>query len=380
MPTVADTQHASAEQQAVQALLDEADIQIGGDRPWDIQVHRTDFYRRVLAGGSMALGEAYMDGWWDCDALDEFTCRVLRAGLREKAGTSWRLIWNVVRARLLNRQSRSRAYHIGEAHYDKGNDLYRAMLDRRMVYSCAYWKQADTLDEAQEAKLDLICRKIGLRSGQRVLDIGCGWGGFAQYAAEEYGAEVVGITVSKKQVRLARERCAGLPVEIRYQDYRDLDESFDHIVSVGMFEHVGPKNYRTYMEVVKRCLRPEGLFLLHTIGASTTSDVVDPWIDTYIFPGGVIPSTKQIAEAAEGLFVHEDWHNFGADYDPTLVAWHENFERHWDALRERYDERFRRMWNYYLLMSAGNFRARANQVWQIVFSHDGLPGGYESVR
>lgn len=380
MPTVADTKEAPAGKHTVRELLAEADIEINGDRPWDLQVHNPDLYPSILSGGSLALGESYIDGWWDCEALDEFFCRVLRSGVREKASRSWRFFWNVVKARVLNLQSRSRAYNIGEAHYDKGNDLYRAMLDRRMVYSCAYWKEADTLDEAQEAKLDLICRKIGLEPGQRVLDIGCGWGSFVQYAAEAYGAEAVGITVSKEQVRLGRERCEGLPVEIRYEDYRDLDETFDHVVSVGMFEHVGPKNYRTYMEVVKRCLKPDGLFLLHTIGAPSTARAVDPWIDKYIFPGGFIPSVTQIAEAAEGLFVHEDWHNFGADYDPTLMAWHENFERHWDALEEDYDERFRRMWNYYLLMCAGSFRARSNQVWQIVFSHEGQLGGYESVR
>ena len=380
MPRVANTQTMAPGQHAIAELLAEADIEIDGDRPWDMQVHHPRLYRRILSGGSLALGEAYMDGWWDCDALDEFFFRVLRTGLREKASTSWRFYWNVVKAYLMNRQGASRAYDIGTSHYDKGNDLYQAMLDARMVYSCAYWKGADALDAAQVAKLDLVCRKIGLASGDRVLDIGCGWGSFARYAARAYGAEVVGITVSKEQVTLGRARCAGLPVEVRFQDYRDLDETFDHIVSIGMFEHVGPKNYATYMDVVKRCLNPGGLFLLHTIGASTSSHVVDPWIDTYIFPGGVIPSVAQVADAAEGRLVVEDWHNIGVHYDPTLMAWHRNLERRWDELPDRYDERFRRMWTYYLLMSAGNFRARANHVWQIVFSHDGLLGGYQSVR
>lgn len=379
MSTVTTTATVAPGQRTLAGLLAEADIEINGDRPWDLQVHDDCFYRRVLSGGSLALGEAYMDRWWDCNALDQFFFRVLRAGLREKAARSWRFYRDVIKAYVLNRQGRSRAFAIGERHYDKGNDLYCAMLDKRMVYSCGYWKEAATLDAAQKAKLDLVCRKIGLTPGDRVLDIGCGWGSFVQYAAKEYGAEMVGITVSEEQVRLARERCKNLPVEVRYQDYRDVKGTFDHVVSIGMFEHVGPKNYDTYMEVVKRCLAPEGLFLLHTIGASTSSHVVDPWIDRYIFPGGVIPSVAQIADAAEGYFVMEDWHNIGPHYDPTLMAWYRNVEGQWDALAS-YDERFRRMWRYYLLMSAGNFRARANQVWQIVFSHEGVLGGYDNVR
>lgn len=379
MSTV-EAQQASSTRRAAQELLDMADVRINGNRPWDIQIRNPGFYNRVMAGGSLALGETYMNGWWDCEALDEFIYRLLRSGVREKASRSWQFVWNYVKAQILNMQSRSRAYEVGERHYDMGNDLYEAMLDERMVYSCAYWKDADTLDAAQTAKLDLICRKIDLQPGMRVLDIGCGWGSLLQYAAEEYGAEGVGVTVSKEQVTLGRERCQGLPVEIRLQDYRELDETFDRVVSVGMFEHVGPKNYRTYMEVVKRCLESDGLSLLHTIGSPQTSNVVDPWIDRYIFPNGIIPSATQIAKAAEGLFVIEDWHNFGAYYDFTLMAWDQNFEEHWDALAAHYDERFRRMWQYYLLSSAGNFRARENQVWQIIFSHDGLLGGYESVR
>ena len=380
MPVTTQTKATAPGQRAIAALLDEADVQINGDRPWDLHVHDSRLYHRLLSGGSLALGEAYMDGWWDCDALDAFSCRVHRAGVREKAAHSWRFYWNILKAYLLNPQDPSRAYAIGEQHYDIGNDLYRAMLDDRMVYSCAYWKAVRSLDDAQTAKLDLICRKMGLQAGDRVLDVGCGWGSFAQYAAQTYGAHVVGITVSDAQVRLARQRCRDLPVEIRFQDYRKLDESFDHIVSIGMFEHVGPKNYATYMDVVKRCLRAEGLFLLHTIGTSLSAHTVDPWIEQYIFPGGVIPSVAQVADAAEGRFVMEDWHNIGSHYDPTLMAWHRNVKRAWDRLGGRYDERFRRMWTYYLLMSAGAFRARANQVWQIVFSHDGVRGGYASIR
>lgn len=287
---------------------------------------------------------------------------------------------HILRAILLNPSGKARAFQVGERHYDLGNRLYRGMLDRRMVYSCGYWKNADNLDAAQEAKLDLICRKLGLKRGDRVLDVGCGWGSFAEYAAERYGVEVVGITVSKEQVVLGNESCRGLPVELRLLDYRDMEGEFDHVVSIGMFEHVGLRNYRIYMEKVRQCLKDGGLFLLQTIGGNDSVTKLDPWFEKYIFPNSLIPSIRQISAAAEGLFVMEDWHNFGADYDPTLMSWFRNFDRNWDSLSEIYDERFYRMWRYYLLSSAGTFRARCLQVWQIVFSKEGVRGGYLTVR
>lgn len=377
--TVSDTETSGAAA-GLQELLSEADVRVNGDRSWDPQVHDSRLYRRVLSGGSLAVGQAYMDGWWDCEALDQFFYRILRARLDEKLSWSWQFLWNLLKAFILNRQSESRAYEVGEEHYDRGNDLFRHMLDDRMVYSCGYWRRADTLDEAQEAKLDLICQKLGLEPGMRVLDIGCGWGSFAKYAAEEYGVKVVGVTISEEQASLARERCADLPVEIRLQDYRKIDETFDRIVSIGMFEHVGHKNHRTYMEAVRRCLRRDGLTMLHTIGNFSSGRVTDPWIDTYIFPNGLIPSATQITQAAEDLFVIEDWHNFGPDYDQTLMAWARNFEASWDVLSDRYSDRFYRMWRYYLHQCAGAFRARRNQLWQIVLSPEGVDGRYVSVR
>ena len=371
---------ATAARKSLQGLLQEADVRLNGDRPWDPHVHDERLYRRVLSGGSLAAGEAYLEGWWDCQALDQLFYRVLRAHLDEKMGWSWKLLWNIVKAVVLNRQSASRAYEVGEEHYDRGNDLFRHMLDNRMVYSCGYWRRADTLEAAQEAKLDLICRKLDLQPGMRLLDIGCGWGGFAAYAAEEYGVEVVGVTVSKEQVPVAREQCAGLPVEIRLQDYRNVEEIFDRVVSIGMFEHVGHKNHRTYMETVRRCLVDNGLSMLHTIGSFSSDSVTDPWIDKYVFPNGLIPSARQVTQATEDLFVIEDWHNFGPDYDRTLMAWAGNFEANWDVLSTRYTERFYRMWRYYLYQCAGAFRARHNQLWQIVLSPDGVDGRYLSVR
>jgi cyclopropane-fatty-acyl-phospholipid synthase len=249
-----------------------------------------------------------------------------------------------------------------------------------MSYSCAYWLHAQTLEEAQRAKLDMICRKLELKPGERLLDIGCGWGGLARYAAENYGVEVFGITVSKEQLKLARERCAGLPVTLELMDYRELSGRFDKIVSVGMFEHVGPKNYDAYFAVAERLLEDAGLFLLHTIGNYITSRRVDPWIEKYVFPNGWLPSAAEITRAVEGKLLVEDWHNFGPDYDRTLMAWWENFERAWPTLADKYDERFHRMWRYYLLCCAGVFRSRQGQLWQVVLSKRTRRGAYRSVR
>jgi cyclopropane-fatty-acyl-phospholipid synthase len=299
---------------------------------------------------------------------------------QKKIRNDWHLLSRSLYVSIFNPSRKSKAFAIGEKHYDIGNDLFAKMLDKRMVYSCGYWKNARTLDEAQEKKLDLTCRKLGLKPGDRVLDIGCGWGGFARYAAETYGVSVVGITVSRQQQELGTQLCKGLPVELRLQDYRDLDETFDHIVSIGMFEHVGWRNHRTYMEFVHKCLNDDGLFLLHTIGDRRSEQVNDPWMGKYIFPNALIPSMGQIGTALDDLFIIEDVHNFGFYYDRTLMSWFENFDRCWDSLKKAYDNRFYRMWKYYLLSSAGPFRARSLQVWQIILSKHGVSGGYSAVR
>ncbi|WP_147651237.1 cyclopropane fatty acyl phospholipid synthase [Vulcaniibacterium gelatinicum] len=367
----------------VERLLEAADVRIGGDRPWDIAVHDARFYARVLLQGSLGLGESYMDGWWDAGSLDGFLFRLLDARLDERARGLADLV-DGVRARLQNLQSRRRAFTIGQRHYDLGNDLYEAMLGRRLVYSCGYWRHADTLDAAQEAKLDLVCRKLGLQPGMHVLDIGCGWGEALKFAAERYGVSGVGITVSREQAEYARRLCAGLPVEIRLQDYRALEGRFDRVFSIGMFEHVGVKNYPVYFEVARRCLAgdgpDDGLFLLHTIGGNRSCAHTDPWIARYIFPNSMLPSAAQIAAAVEGRFVIEDWHNFGADYDRTLQAWRANVEAAWQRLPPRYDERFRRMWRFYLAGAMASFRARRIQLWQVVLSPRGVPGGYLAPR
>lgn len=356
-----------------------AGVKINGQEPWDIRVNDKRFYSKLLTKGSLGMGESYMDSWIDCDQLDEAIFRILSNGL-DKVCSGWLEAWLCLQAMIQNLQSKGRALEVGKLHYDIGNELFALMLDKRMCYSCGYWRHARDLNEAQEAKLELVCKKIGLEPGMRVLDIGCGWGSFAKYAAEKYRAEVVGITISQKQLDLAKELCQGFPIELRFQDYRDVNEKFDRVISIGQMEHVGYKNYRTYMQVVDRCLKDQGLFLLHTIGSNVSSKRGDAWLEKYIFPNGMLPSIAQLAAASEDLFVMEDWHNFGADYDKTLMAWYENFNRHWNSLKDEYDQRFYRMWRYYLLTLAGSFRSRRIQLWQVVFSKHGVRNGYLSIR
>ncbi|KAF7600269.1 MAG: cyclopropane-fatty-acyl-phospholipid synthase [Candidatus Dactylopiibacterium carminicum] len=364
---------------AAQTLLDQANIRINGSRPWDLQIRHPSALRRILAQGSIGLGESYMDGWWECEQIDELISRVLRARLDEQIARPG--LWlAALRARLFNLQSVARAWQVGRAHYDLGNDLYEAMLDPYMAYSCGYWANAQTLEQAQEAKLDLACRKLGLRPGMRLLDIGCGWGSLMRFAAERYGAECVGLTISREQARWGAQKAEGLPVRFEFADYRQFNadgaRKFDRIASIGMFEHVGHKNYRAYFAMARRSLAADGLFLLHTIGKNTSTLGIDPWIEKYIFPNGALPSVAEIATTSETDFVVEDWHNFGPDYDRTLMAWYARFEAAWPRLKAHYDERFRRMWRYYLQCCAGTFRARSNQLWQIVLSPAGIMGGY----
>ena len=361
---------------ALRELLDQVGVTVGGDEPHDPQVRDPRFFARVLRDGSLGLGESYVEGWWDADSVDGFIYRVLVGGLAHRARRSPRAVALSLWARLTNRQRRPRASRHVRSHYERGLDLFREMLDSRMVYSCGYWRDARTLEEAQEAKLQLICRKLGLSEGQRLLDIGCGWGSLVRFAAERHGVEAVGITLSPEQAEVAQAACRGLPVEIRVQDYREVQGEFDAVVSVGMFEHVGPRNHGSYMEAVARCLLPEGVSLLHTIGGNEATANIDPWVDRYVFPGAQLPTLGQVARAAEGHFVVEDVHNFGPDYDRTLMAWQRNFEAAWPRLRDHYDERFRRLWRYYLLTCAGAFRARWSQLFQVVLTVPGRPRGH----
>lgn len=367
--------------QMVEEILSIADVKINGERPSDIRVYDERFYDRVIKDGSLGFGEAYMEGWWDAQALDECMYKILSAHLEQKVKPTWGMCWNFIKAKLFNMQGKgSRSSKVIQQHYELGDDLYESMLGNTLAYTCAYWKGCSTLDEAQTRKFDLIAKKMDLKKGMKVLDLGCGWGGFAQHIAKNYGVEVVAVNLSEKQCAYAKKICKGLPVEVRNHDYRETVGTFDRVISIGLLEHVGHKNYRGFMELIDRCLKEDGLALIHTIGRNTSTVVTEPWISRYIFPNGHLPSITQIGESFEGLFVMEDWHNFSINYDATLVAWFKNFEKNWDKIKAHYPDPFFKMWKYYLLSCAGAFRARNIQLWQVVLSKEGIAGGYESIR
>ncbi|WP_281239847.1 cyclopropane fatty acyl phospholipid synthase [Flavobacterium praedii] len=364
----------------IERLLSEAGITIDGKESFDIRIKNSKFYERVLRDGSIGLGESYMEGWWECDALDDFFCQLFLKQIEKKFSDNFSLKLQIFKTKLFNLQTKSKSQCAIESHYDIGNDLYSKMLDPLMMYSCGYWKNATTLKEAQEQKLKLICEKLHLKPGQKVLDIGCGWGGFAYYAAKNYKVNVVGITISKEQHELAKKRCNGLNVEIRFQDYRDIDEQFDRIVSIGMLEHVGHKNYTTFMETINKNLNDTGICLLHFIGGNETNLALDSWINKYIFPNGLIPSLAQIGKAMENQLIIEDLHNIGIHYDKTLMAWYMNFKNSWNEIKENYNNTFYLKWIFYLMSSAASFRSRRLSLWQIVIRKPGLLVEYESVR
>jgi cyclopropane-fatty-acyl-phospholipid synthase len=366
--------------EVVLELLELAEVELGGPASSDLHVHDERFYERVLRDRELGLGETYQDGWWSAEQVDELLAKVLAADLRSHMRLTPNLLALALRSKLSNRQTIKRAADNASAHYDIGNDLYERMLDKRMIYSCGYWRGVDDLDSAQEAKLDLICQKLYLEPGMRLLDIGCGWGGFARYAAQHYGVRVTGISPAIEQVKVAAERCSGLDVEIRQQDFRNVTGRYDRIVSVGMLEHVGSKNFAEFFDVNRRLLVDDGMILHHTIGSNIAKDYNDPWFERYIFPSGVLPSIMHLGEASASYWALEDVHNFGPDYDRTLMAWFHNVEAAWKHLPE-YDERFRRTWRYYLQAAAASFRTRHLQLWQLVFTKAGqYSGTYEAVR
>jgi len=363
-------------------FLKPAGIILNGPHQWDPQIRNERIYDRILRGGTLALGEGYMDGDWDVEDMPGFFARVMRS---EADGfvSKRKLLWPIIKANIFNMQDIVRARKVAHEHYDLGNDLYEGFLDRSLSYSCGYWEHASNLDDAQEAKHDLICRKLGLEKGMRVLDIGCGWGGFALFAARKYGVKVVGVTISEAQKKYARDRVKenGLEslIEIRLEDYRHVtDGPYDRIVSIGMFEHVGRKNYGTYMRTVRALLKEDGLFLLQTVAASCTWPAPNPWVDKYIFPNGYLPSVAQIGDAIDGIFMMKDWHTFGHHYTKTILAWHARFEISWPQIKGKYHHlhsgKFYRMWRYYLLSTAGGFMANRIDLWQVVLSPKGRSG------
>lgn len=365
-------------------LLSRAGVGVDGRQPWDLRVLDDRFYGRVAAQASLGFGDSYVDGWWECPRIDELIHRLLSHDLEAELGTDLGVRLQLLKAKLWNLQAPSRSPAVA-AHYDLGNEFFERVLGKTVMYSCAYWRRAGDLDAAQLAKIELVANKLDVVAGDHVVDLGCGWGALAEHLATTRGCRVTAVTISPAQASYVRRRCAGLPVDVIEADYRDprvvAAGPYDKIACVGMMEHVGRKNYRSFLALCARLVKRDGLCLVHTIGTSVTTDVTDPWIERRIFPGSVLPSVVDVARAAEGQLTLEDWHSLGADYDRTLLAWHDNFAAYAASGELRRGERFERTWRYYLLSFAGCFRTRRTiQLWQMVFSRDGKQGGYASIR
>ncbi len=372
--------------ESLEVVAAAADVRFDGARPWDLQVHDSGLYSDLLRRGSLALGEGYVKGCWDCEQLDQLIARLLRAQANRPLSwqASLRLLGQWLSDQIQNPQGLERAFHVGRQHYDIDQRVYAATLDSRLVYSCGYWQWATNLEQAQLHKLERICQKLQLKPGQRLLDVGCGWGALAAHAAEHHGVEVVGITVSAAQCLWIRERFAHLPIQVELCDYRSLpalfDKPFERIVSVGMFEHVGPRNHELFFRCLRQLLDVDGLMLLHTIGHAARRGGTDPWIDAYVFPGGRLPSAPELIQASCAHLRLEDWENFGADYVKTLRAWWQNFAVNWPQLQGEFGQDFYRFWRYYLLSCAGYFQSGQGQLWQVVMSRPDNLAVYRSCR
>jgi len=373
-------------EQKVRELLLTSNIEVDGDNPQDIQVHDTSVYDRWLRDGSLGIGESYMEGLWSSNALDQTMKQLIdnMDELESRVKKSPSLILYTLKLKFLNLQNKIGAKRVIEKHYNDDVNLFSEMLDSYMQYTCGYWNRgAKDLEVAQRNKMQLIAEKLHLKPGMQILDMGSGFGGLSYFLATEYDVRVTAVTLSENQHEWATCNFAHPNITFILGDYRDImSGEYDRIVSVGLLEHIGIKNYQLFFKKVFSLLKPEGIYLLHTIGSARTTTSTDQWIDKYIFPGGQLPSFKQIVDSIEEPFVIEDWHNFGENYSQTLHAWHHNLKKDWQIKTSSIltDKEFR-MWEYYLLSCAGNFEARSSvQLWQIVICKNGVQGGYLSKR
>lgn len=353
----------------IEEMVRQADIVLGKD----IVVHDPSMWVDWADRGILAIGESYMEKKWDSPHVDQVMAKLaaMPSETKRKLFSSWKTRLLLSIAILFNQQRREKELEVAEKHYDLGNEFFRSWLDKNMQYSCGYWKNVSTLDEAQLAKMRMIGKKLQLKPGMTVLDIGCGWGGLARFLIKEYGVKVTGINISKEQIQWCRSISIAEGLQESFhslnQSYRDLEGKWDRIVACGMLEHVGPKNYHEFFDICKRCLADDGIMLLQTIGANISKKVLnDRWLTRYIFPHGTLPSIAQIAKASEKKLIIEDLRNFGPDYDKTLMAWHSTFMKVKDDLQM--SEMFIRMWEFYLLYCASGFRERKSQLWQFVFT------------
>ncbi len=340
-----------------------------------IRLHSRKVARKIAIYPKLFLGEAYMEGDLTLDEgdiydlLDLFTINLgwgSRHPLVNIGDFAYRFYWFFNQFNPKSRSLKNVAHH-----YDLSDDFYELFLDENRQYSCAYFKAPeDSLELAQLQKMAHIAAKLALKPGQKVLDIGCGWGGMARFLAENANVNVTGITLSKNQLAYAQEKAkqTGLSTKVNYRltDYRDVKEKFDRIVSVGMFEHVGVPHYAEYFRKVKSILTDDGVALIHTIGTADRPSPTNAWVQKYIFPGGYIPPLSQVMPSIEkaGLYV-TDVEVLRLHYAKTLRAWRERFHEKIDTVREIYDDRFCRMWDFYLSASEVSFRNSGLVVFQI---------------
>jgi cyclopropane-fatty-acyl-phospholipid synthase len=371
----------------VRSLAQRAHLRINGDRSFDPQIPPhliPQLAVRVLLGGSRAWGEAYMDGWWTADDVTELTARLLeyRVAKRPVAIPEF-----VLRMQELfrDRQSAARSVENIQNHYDAGEEFFGAVLGKPMVYSCGYaGRGASSLSAMQRDKMDLTIEKTAVRPGDTLLDVGCGYGELLYRAATKYGARAYGVTLSEDQFEHGIRLCEGVDAHPLKMNYLDMLKEFGpgyfkRIVSVGMFEHVGPEHYREYFQTIHDLLDDDGVFTHHSIYTSGGAGR-DPWIDAYIFRGGVLPRAAQVDEAIEGLFEIRDVHEFGRDYYTTNLYWLDNLVRHKEAIVEQFGIRFYRMMHYAYSIFAACFKTRRTLLQQRVLVKPGTHLDYKTVR
>ena len=362
----------------IHSLLDKADITINGNDPWDMQIHDQTIYKDIVLKGSLGLGDGYIKQKWDVDKIDVFFEKILKARVSFLPSLTGALY--EVQDSLSNAQVGKKAFEVGTYHYDLGNELYELMLGESMAYSSArFLDKKNSLTQAQYNKFDQLCKKLELKPGMKILEIGSGWGTFAKFAMSQYGVSVVGLTVSKEQKAYAEKACKGLPAQFILMDYQHIPNKyngiFDRVVSIEMIEAVGSKNLKTYFSTIAKTLKPDGKFGMQVILGSGEDDI---FISKRIFPNGHVPSAKEIINNSFAFLHVQHWDSFGKDYEKTLLHWEKNFKNNWNDIKrikdtsgdKIYDKDFYRMWRYYLLLCAAGFRVGYIDVAQIVMTKD----------
>ena len=359
-------------------LKKHCNITINGNNPQDIIVTNNKFYNMALTNGELGVSESYMYGYWYSNDLYS-TIYQLCSNYKSISYYDFNIndVLSILSRKIFNQQTISRALVDVQSHYDIGNDLYTRMLDKNMQYTCGFWQDTNDLDTAQLQKMKIIGQKLNLKPGDTLLDIGCGWGYLINYLSKEYNVKGLGITLSEEQLSYAKNEFKNNEnVDYKLMDYRNIPKNmkFNKIVSFGMLEHVGVKNYNDYFNIVYDHLENNGLALIHTIGRQsniTNAQATSDFIDKYIFPGSYIPCWEELSPIVSRKFFIHDWHNFGQYYNKTLLAWHKIINSKWNEI-PNYNEEFKKMWNFYLISSAVSFELCHLKLWQILISKDCL--------